>query len=74
MRSTIEDFHLWMQRYGNKRKVDGERIPAEPLSPRTSSRHLKKTRTILRDLGYLLYTKNPIPRRQSRYSEKAKGK
>ena len=67
MRSTIEDFHLWMQRYGNKRKVDGERIPAEPLSPRTSSRHLKKTRTILRDLGYLLYTKNPIPRRPNQW-------
>jgi len=32
MRSTIEDFHLWMQKFGNKRKVAGERIPAEPLS------------------------------------------
>ncbi len=67
MRSTIEDFHLWMQRSGNKRKVGGERLPAEPLSPRTSSRHLKKTRTILRDLGYLLYTKNPIPRRPNQW-------
>ncbi len=67
MRSTIEDFGLWMQRSGNKRKVGGERIPAEPLSPRTSSRHLKKTRTILRDLGYLLYTKNPIPRRPNQW-------
>lgn len=43
--------------------MGGERLPAEPLSPRTSSRHLKKTRTVLRDLGYVLYTKNPIPRR-----------
>ncbi len=67
MRSTIEDFLLWMQRFGNKRKVGGERIPAEPLSPRTSSRHLKKTRTILRDLGFLLYTKSPIPRRPNQW-------
>src|SRR5712691_348287 len=67
MRSTIEDFHLWMQKFGNKRKVAGERIPAEPLSPRTSSRHLKKTRTILRDLEYLTYTKNPIPRRPNQW-------
>ena len=67
MRSTLEDFQLWMQKSGNKRKVGGERILAEPLSPRTWSRHLKKTRTILRDLGYLLYIKNPIPRRPNQW-------
>jgi integrase len=67
MRSTVDEFQLWMQKSGNKRKVGGERIPAEPLSPRTSSRHLKKTRRILRDLGYLLYIKNPIPRRPNQW-------
>jgi len=67
MRSTVEDFSGWMARFGNKRKVNGERIPAEPLSPRTSVRHLKKTRTILRDLGYLVYIKNPIPRRPNQW-------
>src|SRR2546426_1748403 len=67
MKSTVEEFLSWMARSGNKRKVDGERIPAEPLSPRTSSRHLKKTRTILRDIGYLIYIKNPIPRRPNQW-------
>ena len=67
MRTTLEEFLGWMSRFGNKRKVGGERLPAEPLSPRTSSRHLKKTRTVLRDLGYLLYTKNPIPRRPNKW-------
>src|SRR2546426_12692944 len=67
MRSTVDDFANWMARSGNKRKVGGERVPAEPLSPRTSSRHLKKTRTVLRDLGYLVYTKNPIPRRPNQW-------
>src|SRR2546428_7799448 len=67
MKSTVEEFLSWMARSGNKRKVDGERIPAEPLSPRTSSRHLKKTRTILRDIGYLTYIKNPIPRRPNQW-------
>src|SRR2546425_1636405 len=67
MRSTVDDFAHWMARSGNKRKVGGERVPAEPLSPRTSSRHLKKTRTVLRDLGYLIYTKNPIPRRPNQW-------
>jgi len=63
----VDDFAHWMARSGNKRKVGGERVPAEPLSPRTSSRHLKKTRTVLRDLGYLIYTKNPIPRRPNQW-------
>src|SRR3989442_4554142 len=67
MKSTLEEFFSWMARSGNKRKVGGERIPAEPLSPRTSSRHLKKTRTILRDIGYLIYIKNPIPRRPNQW-------
>jgi integrase len=67
MRSTLDEFLNWMSRFGNKRKVGGDRLPAEPLSPRTSSRHLKKTRTILRDLGYLTYTKNPIPRRPNQW-------
>src|SRR3989442_9257511 len=67
MKSTVEEFLSWMARSGNKRKVDGERIPAEPLSPRTSSRHLKKTRTILRDIGYLIYIKTPIPRRPNQW-------
>src|SRR3990172_5894272 len=67
MRSTLDDFLLWMARSGNKRKVGGERTPAEPLSPRTSSRHLKKTRTVLRDLGYLTFVKNPIPRRPNQW-------
>ena len=56
-----------MSRFGNKRKVNGGRYPAEPLSPRTSTRHLKKSRTILRDLGYLIYIKNPIPRRPNQW-------
>jgi integrase len=56
-----------MGRSGNKRKVGGERLPAEPLSPRTSIRHLKKTRTVLRDLGYLIYIKNRIPRRPNQW-------
>jgi hypothetical protein len=30
-------------------------------------RHLKKTRTVLRDLSYLIYTKNPIPRRPNQW-------
>src|SRR5437867_4919713 len=63
MRSTLEEYLLWMSKSGNKRKVGRERLPAEPLSPRTSLRHLKKTRTVLRDLRYLIYIKNPIPRR-----------
>jgi len=67
MRSTLEEYLLWMSKSGNKRKVGGERLPAEPLSPRTSVRHLKKTRTVLRDLGYLIYTKNPIPRRPNQW-------
>src|SRR3989441_12283613 len=67
MRSTLDDFLAWMSRSGNKRKVGSERLPAEPLSPRTTIRHLKKTRTILRDLGYLLYTKNPVPRRPNQW-------
>src|SRR2546427_8580916 len=67
MKSTLDDFLLWMSKSGNKRKVGGDRLPVEPLSPRTSSRHLKKTRTILRDQGYLLYTKNPIPRRPNQW-------
>src|SRR5438876_10988412 len=67
MRSTLEEYVLWMSKSGNKRKVVVERVPAEPLSPRTSSRHLKKTRTVLRDLGYLIYTKNPIPRRPNQW-------
>ena len=67
MRSTLEEFLLWMSRSGNKRKIGGERLPAEPLSPRTSSRHLKKTRTVLRDLGYLIYIKNPVPRRPNQW-------
>ncbi len=67
MRNTVDDFAQWMARSGNKRKVGGERVPAEPLSPRTSSRHLKKTRTVLRDLGYLIYIKNPIPRRPNQW-------
>jgi integrase len=67
MRSTLEEYILWMSKFGNKRKVGGDRLPAEPLSPRTSLRHLKKTRTILRDLGYLVYTKNPIPRRPNQW-------
>jgi len=67
MRSTLEEYFLWMSKSGNKRKVGGELLPAEPLSPRTSLRHLKKTRTVLRDLGYLLYTKNPIPRRPNQW-------
>src|SRR2546422_15927 len=49
MRSTLEEYLLWMSKSGNKRKVGGERLPAEPLSPRTSVRHLKKTRTVLRE-------------------------
>lgn len=56
-----------MSRSGNKRKVGGDRLPVEPLSPRTSNRHLKKTRTILRDLGYLIFIKNPIPRRPNQW-------
>src|SRR3989441_4707553 len=67
MRSTLDDFTVWMSRSGNKRKVGGDRLPAEPLSPRTSVRHLEKTRTILRDLGYLTYVKNPIPRRPNQW-------
>src|SRR5438552_632635 len=67
MRSTLEEFLTWMSRFGNKRKVNGGRLPAEPLSPRTSLRHLKKTRTVLRDLGYLIYIKNPIPRRPNQW-------
>src|SRR6266567_6741601 len=67
MRSTLDDFLSWMSRFGNKRKLGGERLPAEPLSPRTSSRYLKKTRRVLCDLGYLLYTKNPIPRRPNQW-------
>ena len=67
MKSTPEEFFNWMSKSGNKRKVGGERIPAEPLSPRTSTRHFKKTRTILRDLGYLIYIKNPIPRRPNQW-------
>ena len=67
MRSTLEEYLLWMSKSGNKRKVGGERLPAEPLSPRTSLRHLKKTRTVLRDLGYLIYIKNPIPRRPNQW-------
>ena len=67
MRSTLEEYLQWMSKFGNKRKVGGERLPAEPLSPRTSLRHLKKTRTVLRDLGYLIYTKNPIPRRPNQW-------
>ena len=67
MRSTLEEYLQWMSKFGNKRKVGGERLPAEPLSPRTSFRHLKKTRTVLRDLGYLIYIKNPIPRRPNQW-------
>src|SRR2546422_8441599 len=67
MRSTLEEYLLWMSKSRNKRKVGGERLPAEPLSPRTSLRHLKKTRTVLRGLGYLIYTKNPIPRRPNQW-------
>ncbi len=67
MRSTLEEFLTWMSRFGNKRKVNGGRYPAEPLSPRTSTRHLKKSRTVLRDLGYLIYIKNPIPRRPNQW-------
>ncbi len=67
MRSTLEEYILWMSKFGNKRKVGGDRLPAEPLSPRTSLRHLKKTRTILRDLSYLIYIKNPIPRRPNQW-------
>ncbi len=67
MRSTLEEFLTWMSRLGNKRKVNGGRYPAEPLSPRTSTRHLKKSRTVLRDLGYLIYIKNPIPRRPNQW-------
>src|SRR3989475_7435981 len=67
MKSTVEEFLSWMARSGNKRKVDGERIPAEPLSPRTSSRHLKKPRTIVRDIGCCTYIKNPIPRRPNQW-------
>ena len=67
MKSTPEEFFNWMSKSGNKRKVGSERIPAEPLSPRTSTRHFKKTRTILRDLGYLIYIKNPIPRRPNQW-------
>ncbi len=67
MRSTLEEYLQWMSKFGNKRKVGGERLPAEPLSPRTSLRHLKKTRTVLRDLGYLIYIKNPIPRRPNQW-------
>src|SRR2546425_1697255 len=67
MRSTLEEFLTWMSGFGNRRKVNGERYPAEPLSPRTSTRHLKKSRTVLRDLGYLIYIKNPIPRRPNQW-------
>ena len=67
MKSTLDDFLSWMSRSGNKRKVGAERLPAEPLSPRTSSRHLKKARRVLRDLGYLTYIKNPIPRRPNQW-------
>ena len=67
MRSTIDDFLAWMARSGNKRKVGSDRLPAEPVSPRTSIRHLKKTRTVLRDLGYLTYIKTPIPRRPNQW-------
>src|SRR3989442_13017283 len=67
MKSTLDDFLAWMSRSGNKRKVGSERLPAEPLSPRTTIRHLKKTRTILGDLGFLLYTKNPVPRRPNQW-------
>ena len=67
MRSTLDEFFSWMAKSGNKRKIGGIRLPAEPLSPRTSTRHLKKTRTLLRDLGYLIYIKNPIPRRPNQW-------
>src|SRR3989442_11804948 len=67
MRRRLEEYLQWISKFGNKRKVGGERLPAEPLSPRTSLRHLKKTRTVLRDLGYLIYIKNPIPRRPNQW-------
>src|SRR3989442_5420973 len=67
MRRRLEEYLQWISKFGNKRKVGGERLPAEPLSPRTSLRHLKKSRTILRDLGYLIYIKNPIPRRPNQW-------
>ncbi len=53
MMNILSEFLLWMSRSGNKRKVGVDRLPAEPLSPRTSARHLVKNRRILRDLGYV---------------------
>jgi len=67
MKGTLDEFSVWMAKFGNKRKVGVDRLPSEPLSPRTSGRHLKKTRTVLRDLAYLLYIKNPVPRRPNQW-------